>query len=299
MFQRLKDRPAVIQPMGTGVAPSTPLIKKKQSMDTGNVALYLQDIDDDDMNTHNPAAGGKVQMHPFHTTQKRIEHREFSAEKKLRYENAPCIEEMMEIRKHHLKNLAKEQELEAAKEKKRQQQEAKMKELAEAIRTGNVENLDLDLDADEDNAEAIGDDEDPDSAEFRAIALFMKEKKLVTTRHSSQFHRPTTKWRRFRIAYKAYWSNGNHYDPATQVLPWLWIGRGSVAKDCALLESMGFTHIMNCTKEVSGQVTCVCFLWRGSVCVYIYIYFICLGLYLFICLYIFIYIPIYLSTYVS
>ncbi|CAE7571602.1 unnamed protein product, partial [Symbiodinium microadriaticum] len=124
-----------------------------------------------------------------------------------------------------------------------------MKELEEAIRTGNVEHLDLDLDADENTAEVDIDDADPDSAEFRAIALFMKEKKLTATRNSSLMHRPLGRWRRFRTAWKAYWSNGRNFDPATQVLPWLWMGRGNLARDSQFLEGMGFTHIMNCTKE--------------------------------------------------
>jgi hypothetical protein len=231
-----------------GVAPSTPVIRKKEKADDHH-NIAIQDWDDEDSNPQS----NFVPMHPYFTTQKRIEHREFSAEKKNRYENSPCIEEMLQIRASHLRKKAREEAMEAEKAKKRAEQAAKMKELEDAIRTGKLEELDLDLDADEDgDAVRDIDDADPESEEFRAIALFMKEKKLTTTRNSAPLHRKLGRWRHFRHAWKPYWNAGRNFDPCTQVLPWMFIGRGSLAKDHRFLEAMGFTHIMNCTKEVSS-----------------------------------------------
>lgn len=197
MFQRLKDRPAPIQPTSEGVVYSTPVIRKKEYIPEHH-NLRIEDWEDENSN---PAAT-VVKMNPFATTQKRIEHREFSAEKKLRYNNSPCIEEMMEIRTVHLRNKEKEERREAEKQKKREEQERKMKELEEAIRTGKVEDLDLDLEGDDEDEAKDIDDSDPDSEEFRAIALFMKEKKLTQTRNSALMHRKLSRWRRFRFSWK-------------------------------------------------------------------------------------------------
>lgn len=252
MFQRLKDRPAPIQPMSQGVAPTTPIIRKKET-DVGHNNLEIQDWEEE---SSNPASNF-VPMHPYYTTEKRVEHREYSAEKKLRYENSPCIEDMLQIRKQYLKNKEKQDALEAEKAKKRARQAAKMKELEDAIRTGKVEDLDLDLDADEEDVVVDMDDTDPDSEEFKAIALFMKEKKLTTTRNSALMHRKLSRYRHFRVSWRAYWTNGRRFDPCTEVLPWMYIGRGNLAKDSRFLEAMGFTHIMNCTKEVCREVVFV------------------------------------------
>jgi hypothetical protein len=242
-FTRVRDRPAAIQPISIGVKPAQP-IKKRERED------YHDKLDWSEEEVG--VSSGDPPMDPFRTTKKRVEKKEFSTlEKKYRTENLPCIEEMLKIRLIMLQQRAAEEKRLKEKERRRQLLLEQMNKLSEAIKNGNVEGVELEMGEDQNVEMPLDMDDDAENAEFQRMALYLKEQRITRQMQSFLMHIPLTRYKRFKFAIDAAYFGGRRYEPFTQVLPWLYLGRGSVAKEQRFLQALGFTHVMNCTKEVS------------------------------------------------
>lgn len=241
-FVRIKDRPVPIQPINEGVKLD-PVIRKK----VNNIVLEDFQWDEKVIDTT------PVPMDPYRTTKRRTVKQELSTQdKKYRQEHSPCIVDMLKMREIYLKQKAEEEKKEAARLKRRNLQMEQMKKLEDALKSGTIDSLEFDLgeDAYAEMSDGENDDPDEEDEEFKKMALFMKERRIVRQMQSHLMYIPLSNWRIFKYAFDAAFLAGKRFEPFTEILPWLYIGRGSVAKEERFFKALGFTHIMNCTREV-------------------------------------------------
>ena len=97
----------------------------------------LDNIDWDEMIEAQQPSEGPV-MFPAFTQRIRVERVEYSSEVKHRVEIAPCIKDLLEIRRLYLKKKEREDKEEAIRQEKRQIMEEKRLQLEESIREGRL-----------------------------------------------------------------------------------------------------------------------------------------------------------------
>lgn len=135
-------------------------------------------------------------------------------------------------------------------------QEEKMLALKQAMETGDTSVMDKEEENEEDlllkGADGIELDE-ADIAELKRMQLEIKEKKFTTKRNSAASHHPINRIR--RVWQSAWLASGWGYsnNPFDQVLPWMFVGRGFLAKNVNFLEKHGFTHILNLTTDIPNS----------------------------------------------
>lgn len=89
------------------------------------------------------------------------------------------------------------------------------------------------------------------SAEFAEELLDIKERKLLASRNTLQYHREWSKWERHKQAFKVHYNwLGKRDRDLTEVLPWLLLGRREVSANQSLLLKLGVTHILNMTSDL-------------------------------------------------
>lgn len=89
--------------------------------------------------------------------------------------------------------------------------------------------------------------------EFKAAALALKERKICTQRNSVLHHREFGNFERYRKALAVALRTVKHSRMATEVLPWLILGRGDIISNIHYLLKMGVTHVLNITKDVKNR----------------------------------------------
>lgn len=86
--------------------------------------------------------------------------------------------------------------------------------------------------------------------EFAAELLDIKERKLLATRKTLQYHKEMTRWEKRKLSWKVHYGwMGKRDKDLTVVLPWLLLGRREVSSNQSLLLQMGVTHILNMTHD--------------------------------------------------
>jgi len=250
MFIRLKDRAAPIQPESEAkVVPF--IIEKKTIVREDEVEEYK--VKGYQFEENQPVGQGNgVLYFPNYTQQRRVEKTILSQETKFRFEVAPCIEDRLKMMVLYKEEEAKLMAQEAVKERKLKEAAEKVAALKKAIETGDTALMDQDED-DEDlllsSIDGVELDE-KDILELKKMQTNIKEKKFTQQRHSVLRHQPISRlrrmWRAFSVATSTVWTN----DPMTQVLPWMFLGRGELAKNSQFLLKNGFTHILNVTTEI-------------------------------------------------
>jgi hypothetical protein len=107
------------------------------------------------------------------------------------------------------------------------------------------------IDADEEAAAGGDGDTAAMNAEYAEELLEIKERKLLATRNTLQYHRDWSRWERRKLAFKVqYGWMGKRDRDLTEVLPWLLLGRREVSNNQSLLLQMGVTHILNMTSDL-------------------------------------------------
>jgi hypothetical protein len=87
--------------------------------------------------------------------------------------------------------------------------------------------------------------------DFAAELLDIKERKLLASRDTLQYHREWTLWERRKLALRVqYGWMGKRDRDLTEVLPWLLLGRREMSTNQATLLQMGVTHILNMTSDL-------------------------------------------------
>jgi hypothetical protein len=254
-FTRIKDRPVPYQPVDTGTHLE-PVIQKRTNNLTLEEFHYEPESSD---------SSGKLVMDPYRTTKRTIISTERSQnELKYRNETSPCVVEMLKIRTALLKEKAEEEQKEIRRLKRKRQQQEQLLKLETAIKNNQLDTFEFESDEDRNtemnDGESTGGPEGmtEEEEEFKKMALFMKERRIIRQMQSNLMHLPLSKWRRFKYSFDAAFFGGKRYGPFTEILPWLYIGRGSIAKEERFFNSLGFTHVMNCTREVSCSSSLLC-----------------------------------------
>jgi len=86
--------------------------------------------------------------------------------------------------------------------------------------------------------------------EFAAELLDIKERKLLATRKTLQYHKEMTRWEKRKLSWRVHYGwLGKRDKDLTVVLPWLLLGRREVSTNQSLLLQMGVTHILNMTHD--------------------------------------------------
>jgi len=92
-----------------------------------------------------------------------------------------------------------------------------------------------------------------DAAEYKRIKLEIKEKRVLRTRNSHEYHFPTEKWKRRINAFRLAWGLGARGKGTTEVLPWILLGPREEVMSQHKLIAMGVTHILNATHDVQNE----------------------------------------------
>ena len=91
--------------------------------------------------------------------------------------------------------------------------------------------------------------DEEDLADYRAVVLDLKEKRLLRLRAPRVFHRPVSAFQRRMLAFKLFFGIGQRDREMTDILPWLILGRVDPTRTMYSLAKLGVTHILNCTDD--------------------------------------------------
>lgn len=86
--------------------------------------------------------------------------------------------------------------------------------------------------------------------DFAAELLEIKERKLLASRKTLQYHKEMSRWEKRKLALRMHYGwMGKRDRDITVVLPWLLLGRREVSTNQSTLLQMGVTHILNMTHD--------------------------------------------------
>jgi len=204
-------------------------------------------------------------MLPAYTQNTRVERVITSEDKEYRRLTRPTLFEQVEIQKGLAKQMLRD-EINAA---KAEEQKNKVRErLARLAAGANEDDLDEEEAKQEEEKAPVGGDQHheggdgdeetagmdaEDEAEFKRIKLEQKEKRVLRTRNSHEYHFPVDKWRRRKHAFKLLMGLGGRSKGVTEVLPWILLGPKEEVMNQHHLIGMGVTHILNCTDDVQNE----------------------------------------------
>ena len=93
----------------------------------------------------------------------------------------------------------------------------------------------------------------PNGNSFAASLLAIKERKLLATRKTAEYHEEKSSYEIKKLAYRFYfgWLGKSVHDKnLSTVLPWLLIGRRETSSNMQQLIKLGITHILNATNDL-------------------------------------------------
>lgn len=207
----------------------------------------------------------KVQNHEIvylasHTQVKRIELAVKSDEEAYRREHYPTIEERVEIQKNWAIKQMNEAKLEAKKlalkrSIDQQSKHLESEDITEEETGPNNGDFDIEKEIENLNNEDEDFDEniqsnDPSKTEMLHQFLEIKERKIIATRNTLQYHKSYSKWERRKLAIATVlgWIRGNNKD-LSYIMPWLLLGRKDVATSIQGLLRLNVSHILNVTHD--------------------------------------------------
>lgn len=248
-FIRLKNRTAPIHPQSEGKYSSCdPQILRKYQDKYGvdSEKKPIEWIDEDE----NIPSSSPPPFNPYKTQRKRIEKRIITNERKIRQENSPCLQDLLQLRTV----LIKENEIEKKRTTLRMKQNEIISRLEDSLGKGGLGD---ELELIEDETEMVADlyedeNENQLNAEFKERSIFIKERRYVAGRCAARLHQPMSKFQIYRLATRVYWTLSSTRDkPVSQILPWMFLGSKTTAANLNYLLDNGFTHILNVTQEVN------------------------------------------------
>jgi hypothetical protein len=247
-FIRLQNRPAPIYPQSEGKYSQNklPTRKNREKYGAENNEIKNQEIEWIDEDEKIPSSTPPP-FNPYKTQVRRVEKRIITSESKVRKENSPCIQDLLQMRTVMLK----ENEIEQKRNQRRQKQNAIISKLEDTLGRGGIVD-ELDVIEDETEEMVDYDDDNQLNAEFKERSIYIKERKYVAGRCTARLHQPMSKFQIYRRAIRVYWTLSSTRDkPVSQILPWMFLGSKTHAANLRYLLDNGFTHILNVTQEVS------------------------------------------------
>jgi hypothetical protein len=277
-ISKLRHRPEPVIPVAEGKGNAYHSIKKKVTIsvpedeDEEKYARELQEqeekaldeLENGKLDLEEGAAASPVRFDPASTQTKTQEYIITSNEAKYRSDNFPTIHDKVEMRRAELRQKAREQAMKAklavklaAMEEKRIRMEEKARQ-AEKKRLfglkGSVEpENDIEVDAEENEEEidhVTGESNEHDE-EYKLAILVSKERKLTGQRLTARAHKPIGYFYLKSVQMKLLLRVGSTGAVYSEILPWLFLGRGNIAQNIHSLTKIGATHILNVTKEVT------------------------------------------------
>lgn len=276
-ISKLRHRPEPVVPVAEGKENAYHSVRKKVTiavLEDEDEEKYaremaeqeekaLDELEHGKLDLEEGAAATPVQFDPASTQTKKQEYIITSNEAKYRNENFPTINDKVEMRRAELRQKARDQAMKAklaaklaAMEEKRIRTEEKARQ-AEKKRLfklrGSVEpEHDLEIDTEEHEEEidhVTGDTNDHDE-EYKLAILVSKERKLTGQRLTARAHKPVGYFYLKSVQMKLLLKVGSTGALYSEILPWMFIGRGTIAQNIHSLTKIGATHILNVTKEV-------------------------------------------------
>ena len=204
-------------------------------------------------------------MLPDHTQNTRVEKVILSDDKEYRKQTKPTLFERVETQRATAKQILRIEKARADAEI----QKLKVREMSARQAVGEEENEEDGNDETKDEvngdenaaAKAVAEYEDAtahmdeeDAAEFKRIRLEEKERKVLRTRNSHEYHMPVDKWVRRKLAMTLLLNIGTRTKGITEILPWLLLGpkESVMGTQMPNLIERGITHIMNVTHDVQN-----------------------------------------------
>lgn len=206
---------------------------------------------------------------PSHTQTKRVETVIVSDEETYRRNHFPTIYERVDMQREWAKEQLKDAKLASEREAlKRQMEETLRKErliamegvlgLAAESKNGDpdksgtdggeipIERDELDDEEDALNNQVV----DVNDAGYAEELKNIKERKLLSSRNTTMYHKESTLYENRKLALKTMFGYIKKDKDLTPVLPWLLIGRKEMSANLQSLLRLGVTHILNVTEDV-------------------------------------------------
>jgi hypothetical protein len=245
-FIRLQNRTAVVHPQSEGKyhQNNLPTKRNKEKYGTEKKNEQIEWVDEEE----NIPSSTAPPYNPYMTQVRRVEKRIITMEAKVRKDNSPCIQDLLQMRTVMLK----ENEIELKRNQRRKKQNEIISKLEDTLGRGGFGLVDeVDIIEDETEEMVDYDDDNQLNAEFKERSIFIKERKYVAGRCTARLHQPMTKFQIYRLAIRVYWTLSSTRDrPVSQILPWMFLGSKTQAANLRYLLDNGFTHILNVTEEV-------------------------------------------------
>lgn len=215
-----------------------------------------------------------------HTQVKRVEVLIASNEEAYRRQHYPTIEERIEKQKDWARIQTREAKMQserAALKKAMEQRTIAARKHMEAVEEARREGLPipeepeneevdpmipdepagpggaplLDLEEEEEQNTDMNAADQAMNEDFAAELLDIKERKLLASRKTLQYHKELTKWEKRKLSLRMHYGwMGKRDKDITVVLPWLLLGRREVSTNQSMLLQMGVTHILNMTHDL-------------------------------------------------
>lgn len=271
-ISKLRHRPVAVQPssMGTGSAHHSVMRRIAAVEESANFAdedQYMREIEEkeetEQLDLEAGATSENVDFNPESSQWRRMEAFIMSDEGKYRHENYPTIQDKMEMHRQHLKQKHKEEmmkqvlaeklkkmeEKRIMDEERRNEASRKRRGLIAKMRGGGAEDA-FAVDEEEEQLPEEADAAMQDNEEYRLAMLVSKERRLTSQRLTARVHAPLSRFSVLATQLALSLQLSSTSSLCTRVLPWLYLGRGTVAQNIHSLSKLSATHILNVTKEV-------------------------------------------------
>ncbi len=194
-------------------------------------------------------------MLPAFTQTTRVEKVIESQDKEYRRLTKPTLFEQVETQRQLVKQQLRDEIAQANAEKAKAAFKEAMAKLAAGVE--DEENVEEEAeekhDAEAEYEEEAANMDADDAAEFRRLRLEQKEKRVLRTRNSHEYHFAVDKWKRRISAIKLALRLGSPSKTFVEVLPWILLGAKEDVVNQHRLIDLGVTHIMNVTDNEPNE----------------------------------------------
>lgn len=269
---KLRYRPPAIQPMGAGGEETHHSVKRRIAKveieenfaDEEKYARELQEKEDNaGLLDLEAAATTAVEFDPSSTQTRVKESIIMSNEAKYRHEHYPTIQDKLELHRQEMKKKHKEEMMKQVLAEKLRKMEEKRISDEERIRRQKKkmrflpqlgdQPVDIVVETEDDGLDGELAEDDADIAnneEYKLAMLVSKERRLTNQRLTARAHEPVSSFYILRTQLALSLQLSSTSSLYTDVLPWLFMGRGEVASKVHALSKLSITHVLNVTKEV-------------------------------------------------
>ena len=275
-ISKLRYRPPPIQPMNIGTGEVHHSTKKRlkevvefeQMRDEDQYRIELEEKEGTEkLDLEAGASATNVNYLPDSTQYRTKEAIIMSDEAKFRHENYPTIQDKMEVHRQFLKTKHKEEMMkQMLAEKLKKMEEKRIRDEERRIEQSKKRRGIMKLvpgagsgadtfEVDDEEPDEFGEDPEDaayikDHAEYKLAVLVSKEKRLTNQRLTARQHKTLGKFYILRTQIILTLQLAPTNSLYTQILPWLYVGRGTIAQNIHSLSKLSTTHILNVSKEV-------------------------------------------------